>query len=94
MIRTVVIYDISDDKRRRLLSDLLEGWGIRVNRSVFECLVDSSVKLEKLKASIRKIVDPKVDSVRFYTLCLSCIEKSEGLCDEPHPFASDAVYFF
>lgn len=94
MIRTVIIYDISDDKRRRLVSDLLEGWGKRVNRSVFECLIPSAAKLKKLKAGLAKIVDSKTDSVRVYTLCLSCIDKSEGLCDEPHPFEKDAIYFF
>ena len=94
MIRTVIIYDISDDKRRKLVSDLLQGYGKRVNRSVFECLVSSQSKLKKLKAGLASMVDNKTDSVRVYTLCLSCIEKSEGLCDEPHPFESDATYFF
>ncbi len=94
MIRVVIIYDICDDKRRRLLSDLLEGWGKRVNRSVFECLIPSSVKYVKLKKGIQSIVDNKTDSVRLYTVCLNCIDKSEGLCDEPHPFEKDAIYFF
>jgi CRISPR-associated protein Cas2 len=94
MIRAVIIYDISDDKRRRLLSDLLEGWGKRVNRSVFECLISTPTKYKKLKTGIANIVDTKTDSVRLYTLCLSCIDKSEGLCDEPHPFEADAIYFF
>ena len=94
MIRAVIIYDITDDKRRRLLSNLLEGWGKRVNRSVFECLISSSVKFEKLKAGIQNIVEKKTDSVRVYTVCLNCIEKSEGLCAEPHPFEKDAIYFF
>ncbi|WP_295421683.1 CRISPR-associated endonuclease Cas2 [Sulfurovum sp.] len=94
MIRTVIIYDISDDKRRKLVSDLLQGYGKRVNRSVFECLVSSQSKLKKLKAGLAEMVDKKTDSVRVYTLCLSCIEKSEGLCGEPHPFEADAIYFF
>jgi len=94
MIRAVIVYDIGDNKRRRLLSDLLEGWGKRVNRSVFECLIASQPKLHKLKAGIDKIVDKKTDSVRIYVLCLTCIDKSEGLCDEPHPFEKDAIYFF
>ena len=94
MVRLVIVYDISDNKRRRLLSDLLEGWAKRVNRSVFECLIDSQTKLKKLKANIAHIVDAKQDSVRLYVLCLTCIEKSEGLCDEPHPFEQDAIYFF
>jgi CRISPR-associated protein Cas2 len=94
MIRAVIIYDISDDKRRLLVSNLLEGYGKRVNRSVFECLISSSVKLKKLKIGIQNIVDKKTDSVRVYTVCHSCIEKSEGLCNEPHPFVKDAIYFF
>jgi CRISPR-associated protein Cas2 len=94
MIRAVIVYDITNDKRRRLLSDLLEGWGKRVNRSVFECLIETPVKLDKLKKGIEKIVNRKYDSVRIYHLCLSCIEKSEGVCDEPDPFEQDAIYFF
>jgi len=94
MIRAVIIYDISNDKRRRVLSDLLEGWGKRVNRSVFECLFETSSKMKKLKAGITNIVDPKTDSVRVYVVCLTCIEKSEGLCSEAHPFEKDAIYFF
>jgi len=94
MIRAVIIYDISDDKRRLLVSNLLEGYGKRVNRSVFECLISSPVKLKKLKVGIQNIVDKKTDSVRVYTVCLSCIEKSEGLCNEPNPFEKDAIYFF
>ena len=94
MIRAVIIYDISDDKRRLLVSSLLEGYGKRVNRSVFECLISSSVKLKKLKIGIQNIVDKKADSVRVYTVCLSCIDKSEGLCSEPNPFEKDAIYFF
>lgn len=94
MRRIVIVYDIVDNKRRRRLSDLLEGYGKRVNRSVFECLVDSPLKLERLKVAIRDEVDVKEDSVRIYTLCLGCIEKSLSLCNEPDPFESDVIYFF
>jgi len=34
----VVAYDITNDKRRKKLSDLLETYGVRVNYSVFEIL--------------------------------------------------------
>ena len=94
MIRVVVVYDVTDNKQRKRLSDLLEGYGKRVNRSVFECLISSPAKMEHLKAEIAKEVDTKTDSVRIYTLCLNCIEKSEGLCEEHQPFEKDAIYFF
>jgi len=94
MKRLMIVYDVTDNRRRRLLSDLLEGYGKRVNRSVFECLFSSEAKYLKLQDEIREIVNKKEDSVRLYELCLSCIEKSKGLCDEPDPFEKDAIYFF
>ena len=33
----VVVYDISDDKERESVSNVLGGYGFRVQRSVFEC---------------------------------------------------------
>ena len=35
----LVCYDIVSDYRRNKVSQLLEGYGIRVQRSVFECLL-------------------------------------------------------
>ena len=35
MYRYVVTYDIPDDHTRKKVGDLLEGYGIRVQRSVF-----------------------------------------------------------
>jgi len=69
----VIAYDIEDDKRRRQVSKLLEAVGIRVNKSVFECLLAES-RLVKLQGHIaRKTV--RGDSVLYYPLCRSCIEK-------------------
>ena len=33
----IVVYDISDDGERNKISDLLIGYGVRVQYSVFEC---------------------------------------------------------
>lgn len=32
-----VVYDVSDDRERRRVDRLLQGFGFRVQRSVFEC---------------------------------------------------------
>jgi CRISPR-associated protein Cas2 len=37
MFLYVISYDIPDDKRRKKIADLLEGYGQRVQYSVFEC---------------------------------------------------------
>ncbi|NET61636.1 MAG: CRISPR-associated endonuclease Cas2 [Symploca sp. SIO2E6] len=47
MLLYVVAYDIPDDKRCKKVSDLLEGYGKRVQYSVFECVL-SQAKYEEL----------------------------------------------
>ena len=36
----VVIYDIIDNKRRLKVSKILNGYGKRVQKSAFECIID------------------------------------------------------
>lgn len=40
----VVAYDVSDDKERHQVSKVLEGFGERVQGSVFECVLSVSGK--------------------------------------------------
>lgn len=47
----VVVYDLSDDRERRGLSKVLEGYGFRVQESAFECVL-SRMALEKLTLAI------------------------------------------
>lgn len=61
----VVVYDVPDDKRRTKLAKFLEGYGRRVQYSVFECFL-SLPKMEKLYQQVQKRVKPEEDSVRFY----------------------------
>jgi len=67
MLLYVVAYDIPDDKRRKKVSDLLLGYGRRVQYSVFE-LVVSPEKFEQLRQRLKKLVKLSEDSVRFYPL--------------------------
>lgn len=43
------------------------NYGIRVQNSVFECVVDS-VQLMEMKTKIEKVIDPEIDSIRYYNL--------------------------
>lgn len=67
MLLYVIIYDISVDKRRKKVSDLLEGYGRRVQFSAFECVL-SDRKFEELKSRLAKVVKMDDDSVRFYPI--------------------------
>jgi len=88
------VYDIVDDKTRRIVSDILEQYGTRVNRSVFECSFKTSQRLQQLKKLILQEIEPKTDSVRIYPLCQSCLDKSWVTPNEPSPFEQNAIYFF
>jgi CRISPR-associated protein Cas2 len=67
MLFYVVTYDIPSDKRRKKVSDLLEGYGRRVQYSVFECVL-SPGKYRELQQRLRPRVQLDEDSVRFYPL--------------------------
>lgn len=67
-MKIVISYDISNDKRRRLMAKLLEGHGYRVQYSVFECDLTTK-QLRALQKKLRPLVKAKeMDSVRFYPL--------------------------
>ena len=72
----VIAYDISNDKRRTKLHNALLDHGTPVQYSVFECLLDED-GLARMKRAVGKIIRPRVDKVRYYYLCQSCLKKVE-----------------
>lgn len=70
----VVCYDIPDNKRRTRVGKTLEGYGYRVQKSVFECELTGAL-LKKMMEEIKAIVHHKEDSVRYYSLCERCLPK-------------------
>jgi len=66
----VVSYDISDDKRRNRVGNVLLDFGKRVQYSVFECILDDQL-LKKMSQKLCQIISED-DSVRIYTLCAKC----------------------
>lgn len=70
----VVAYDVADNKRRSRVSDILEKVGLRVNYSVFECMLTEG-ELAELSERITKIIKTKEDTVIFYPLCVNCFSK-------------------
>ena len=73
----LVSYDIVPDRRRTKLAKLLEGFGSRVQRSVFECDL-TPPQFALLHGRITKLIKPdEGDSVRIYRLCISCVKTVE-----------------
>ena len=61
-IRYLVSYDICDPKRLRRVARTMEGFGVRLQYSVFECPLDS-LRLEKLKAELHPLLNHDEDQV-------------------------------
>ena len=61
----LIVYDIPDDRRRTKLSNFLEGYGRRVQWSVFESFI-SLDEMRQLYQKVTKLVLPAEDNVRFY----------------------------
>lgn len=68
----LVTYDVSTTTREgqnrlRAIAKACEGFGMRVQNSVFECNIDPA-QWERLKSRLLRIMSPKMDSLRFYFL--------------------------
>jgi CRISPR-associated protein Cas2 len=75
VLRHVICYDISDDRRRRKVATLLEGVGDRVQGSVFEADLDATL-FETVKERLDTKIDHETDSVSFYRLCSTCAKRT------------------
>ena len=77
----LVAYDVSTtdragQKRLRRVARACEDYGVRVQKSIFECHVER-VTWAKLKDRLLKEINPKQDSLRFYHLDEDAKHKTE-----------------
>ena len=85
----LVTYDVntthqSGQKRLRHIAEACENYGLRVQKSVFECRVDPA-EWERLKATLLDLYHAETDSLRFYFLGSNWKNRVEhhGVCDAP-----------
>lgn len=64
----LICYDVADDRRRYRVGRLLEGVGLRTQRSVFECEI-GEVPLRELTRKLTRLIDPEFDRITIYRLC-------------------------
>lgn len=91
-IFVVIAYDVTCDKRRTRLAKVLAGYGgERVNYSVFECELRAR-QYESLRLEILTVIDPEEDRVRYYQLCVDCVNRIL-LNGKNVPYEKDALLF-
>jgi CRISPR-associated protein Cas2 len=74
--RYVVVYDVSDDRRRERVADALCNYGIRVGLSVFEVNL-TAAEAARLRARAEDLIAPSTDRVHLYRLCMTCEAASQ-----------------
>jgi len=74
MMRYVISYDIEDDMRRLRVARVLDDYGDRVQRSVFEANLGAE-HLAAILGRLRTLIDAEKDSVRIYPLCAACVAR-------------------
>ncbi|MBF0154082.1 MAG: CRISPR-associated endonuclease Cas2 [Magnetococcales bacterium] len=72
--RYVVCYDIIGNRRRARLATCLDGYGDRMQDSVFEAFLDQAL-FDKMVQHIKQHILPDQDSVLIYPLCAKCSGK-------------------
>ena len=90
----LITYDVNTEtaagrKRLRKVAKKCVDHGQRVQNSVFECLLDAA-QYAILKAELAKLIDPEVDSLRFYQLGNHYKNRVEHVGLHPE-FAQDEV---
>ncbi len=70
----MMCYDIANQKRRGKTAKVLENFGIRVQKSFFQCDIPKE-KMDILLNKVLAIIDLDKDYFFIYPLCEKCIEK-------------------
>ncbi|SMC09191.1 CRISPR-associated endonuclease Cas2 [Nitratiruptor tergarcus] len=90
-MNTLIMYDISCDKKRNKVEKLLSSYGYRVNYSVFEISVPKH-QFKKLLQNLIKLTS-KEDNVRVYILTKEVLKKSFKLHSNEGIFTDEELYF-
>ena len=88
-MRTVIAFDISDDRRRYRVVKVLKEYATRVQKSVFEAGDLKRAVYLRMRSRLEREIDPATDSIRYYQLCDACVARVEhygagpGILDPP-----------
>ncbi len=63
----LAVYDIADPKRLRRVARVMQRFGVRVQKSVFECNLATSA-LTDMKTAALGVMEEAEDSLRIYPL--------------------------
>ena len=78
----LVVYDIPDDKRRTKLATFLEGYGRRVQYSVFECFMNLA-EMQQLHRALKRRIKSEEDNIRLYWITPDSLSRALTIGSPP-----------
>jgi len=69
----MICYDITNHKRLRKTAKVLENYGIRIQKSFFQCEISKDM-LNRLIKAILAVIDVSEDKLYVYPLCNGCLK--------------------
>ena len=72
----LVAYDIADVKRLRRVAKIMENFGKRVQKSIFEVSLSPAV-FRQMKFQIDTTIEHDEDGVKYFPLCIKCSAATE-----------------
>ena len=86
----LIVYDVTDDRERDGVAEIIEGFGLRVQKSVFECRLTRSAK-ERLVSRLENL---QLQSGFLYLYKLGPQIQRHGVGKlPPAPFAEERFSF-
>lgn len=80
-MRYLVVYDIADDSLRDRVAEAIDDYGVRVQWSVFECVLSDQDLTTLQDRLIRLLGASKRAAIRFYPLCDRCASRATQVGD-------------
>lgn len=71
----LICYDIAQPKRLRKVAKILEDYGLRVQKSFFQCEMKEE-RMNKMLESVKNIIERRRDSFFVYPICNECSQKT------------------
>ncbi len=91
MSNFLITYDIIKNKKRRRVSKILDDYGDRVQKSVFELPGLDDIIWKKCLKRLQKIKLDSGESIRIYQMCEKC-KKTVIILGEGEAFSDPEVY--
>ena len=70
-LNVIIAYDVSDNANRARVSARLSRYGLRIQKSVYQCSLTSE-ELRSVMADLRTLVDERRDTVHGFPVCRAC----------------------